>query len=106
MGKHTPVWKRFLKNLLMPLAALAVVIFFAAALEGLDRGQADKGLDQLETALRRGCVSCYATEGVYPPTLEYLQEHYGVQIDRRRYKVYYEVFAENLMPNITVLAVK
>ena len=57
-------------------------------------------------ALRRGCVSCYATEGVYPPTLEYLQEHYGVQIDRRRYKVYYEVFAENLMPNITVLAVK
>ena len=106
MGKHTPVWKRFLKNLLMPLAALAVVIFFAAALEGLDRGQAEKGLDQLETALRRVCVSCYATEGVYPPTLEYLQEHYGVQIDRRRYKVYYEVFAENLMPNITVLAVK
>ena len=106
MGKHTPVWKRFLKNLLMPLAALAVVIFFAAALEGLDRGQAEKGLDQLETALRRGSVSCYATEGVYPPTLEYLQEHYGVQIDRRRYKVYYEVFAENLMPNITVLAVK
>ncbi len=101
--KHTPVWKRLLKNLLAPLAALAVVVFFAAALEGLDQGQAEKGLDQLEVALRRGCVSCYAAEGVYPPSLDYLQEHYGVQIDRKRYKVYYEVFAENLMPNITVL---
>ena len=79
---------------------------FRRGFGGPGPGAGGKGLDQLETALRRGCVSCYATEGVYPPTLEYLQEHYGVQIDRRRYKVYYEVFAENLMPSITVLAVK
>ena len=48
-------------------------------------------------------MSCYATEGVYPPTIEYLEERYGVQIDRERYTVHYDIFAENLMPDILVL---
>ena len=39
----------------------------------------------------------------YPPTVDYLQEHYGVQIDQDRYTVRYSVFAENRMPDITVL---
>ena len=47
--------------------------------------------------------NCYAAEGVYPPTLEYMEEHYGIQIDRQRYTVHYEVFASNIMPDITVL---
>ena len=58
---------------------------------------------QLETALRRGVAACYATEGFYPPDLSYLREHYGLQIDESRYRVFYEVFAPNIMPEITVL---
>ena len=34
---------------------------------------------------------------------EYLEEHYGIQVDRERYTVAYDVFASNLMPDITVL---
>ena len=48
-------------------------------------------------------MACYAAEGVYPPTLSYLEEHYGLQIDEERYTVHYSAFAENLMPDITVL---
>jgi hypothetical protein len=48
-------------------------------------------------------VSCYALEGQYPPDIAYLQEQYGLQIDMDRYMVHYEVFAENIMPDITVL---
>ena len=32
-----------------------------------------------------------------------LEEHYGVQVDEDRYTVFYEAFAENLMPEITVV---
>ena len=53
--------------------------------------------------MRRAAVACYAAEGIYPPTLEYLEEHYGVQVDRERYTVVYDVFASNLMPDVTVL---
>jgi hypothetical protein len=92
-----------LQGLLFPAAAVAVLLCFATALDGLDSGRSAEDLKQLEQALRRGCVACYAAEGIYPPNLEYLEEYYGLQIDETRYTVHYSAFAENLMPDITVL---
>ena len=103
MRRKKGVWLGLLRGLLLPAAAAAVLLFFAAALNSLESGQAEEDRRQLESALRRGCVACYAAEGVYPPDLAYLQEHYGVQINEERYTVYYDVFAKNLMPDITVL---
>ena len=55
--------------------------------------------------MRRPCGAAAwpAAEGVYPPDLDYLKERYGLQIDEERYTVKYFAFAENLMPDITVL---
>jgi len=82
---------------------LAVLLWFFSALGGVQKGQSDEGRQQLEDALRRAAVACYAAEGVYPPDTEYIAEHYGVQIDEERYVVFYEIFADNLMPDITVM---
>ncbi len=90
-------------RILAALAAAALLVWFFAALGSLNSGQQALGRDLLEDALRQASVSCYAAEGFYPPTLDYLCEHYGIQIDFSRYTVFYEVFAENLMPDITVL---
>ena len=87
---------------LAAVAILAVLLWFFAAMGNLNRGSGDEGREQLETALRRAAVACYAAEGIYPPTLDYLTEHYGVQIGDQ-YIVFYEIFASNLMPDITVL---
>lgn len=97
--------KRFapLGGLLVPVGAVAILLFFASALNHLDAGRAAEDRRQLEESLRRGCIACYAAEGVYPPTLDYLKEHYGLQIDEGRYTVRYTAFAENLMPDVTVL---
>ena len=84
-------------------AVLAVVLIFLAALYNLNEGQRVQGKEQLERAVRRAAVACYAAEGIYPPDLKYLEEHYGVQVDRERYTVVYDVFASNLMPDVTVL---
>lgn len=89
--------------LLLPAAAVAAVVVFAGAVDSLEQGRGEEDLRRLEEALRRGCVACYAAEGVYPPDLDYLKEHYGVQVDETRYRVYYTVDASNLMPDITVL---
>ncbi len=88
---------------LAALLAALCLIFFVTSLASVDRQQGEEGRQQLETALRRAAVACYAAEGVYPPTVEYLQQHYGVQIEEERYMVFYEIFANNLMPDITVL---
>ena len=81
----------------------ALLLWFFPAINHLGAGQHADGRAQLEMALRRATVACYATEGIYPPTLDYLKQHYGIQIDKSRYSVFYEIFADNLMPEITVL---
>ena len=88
---------------LLPLVFVIAAVCFATALDSLDQGREAESVRQLEQTLRRGCVACYAAEGMYPPDLEYLEEHYGIQIDEARYTVMYSAFAENLMPDITVL---
>lgn len=92
-----------LRGILLPLAAVAVLLCFFTALQNLDRGQDEEGRQQLEESLRRAAVAYYAAEGVYPPTLEELLRRSGVQMDGKRYHVFYENFANNLMPDITVL---
>ena len=82
---------------------LAAVLWLVTAVSDLASGQDEEAMQQLEESLRRSAVACYAAEGVYPPDLAYLEEHYGVQIDEKRFVVYYDAFASNMMPDITVL---
>ena len=89
--------------ILLPVAVAAVLFLFLTGLSNLDRDRTEEGRQQLEQAIRRSAAACYAAEGIYPPDVEYLEEHYGLQIDEERYAVFYEVFASNLMPDITVL---
>jgi hypothetical protein len=101
--RRTKRWPTLLRWALLCVCALGAVLLFTGVLGNLDRGQSQEGRRQLEESLRRAAVACYAAEGSYPQDEGYLEEHYGIQIDRERYTVHYEIFAENLMPNITVL---
>lgn len=93
---------RILPVLAVVLAVMILCWFFSAVMQ-LQSGHTREGRQQLEDALRKAAAACYAAEGIYPPTLEYMKTHYGIQINEERYTVFYEVFAENLMPEITVL---
>ena len=88
---------------LLPIAAAAVVLLFAEVLNTMDADRCALGAALQEQAIRRGCTACYAAEGMYPPSLDYLRTRYGVQIDETRYAVGYSVIGEKkLMPDITV----
>lgn len=86
------------------LLAAAVLLAVAEGVRASEDAYEREARRTLEDSLRRAAVSCYAIEGCYPPSLEYLTENYGVYIDAERYVVFYDVFAPNLMPDITVLA--
>ena len=62
-----------------------------------------EGLRMAERAVRQAAVSVYALEGVYPATYEDLKARSGVAVDEEKYAVFYNIFASNLMPEITVL---
>lgn len=62
-----------------------------------------EGANTLRNGIRRASVQCYAIEGRYPPSVQYLTDNYGIQIDEGRYSVFYDGFASNVMPDITVV---
>ena len=87
----------------MPVILIGVMLIFFTGISNLTQGRSEEDKKQLEQVLRRAAVACYAAEGIYPPTLSYMEEHYGIQIDRDRYTVMYDAYGANLMPDITVL---
>lgn len=82
------------------ILALAAAIFaFSGSRSDVD----EEAMEAIRDAIRRSALQCYVVEGVYPPELAYLQDHYGLQVNTDNYYVVYEAFASNLPPDITVI---
>lgn len=95
---------RVLRGYLLSAAAMILVIglFAGFSLQFAGRTGAREE-DTLKKAITRASVQCYAIEGRYPPSVEYLEENYGIQINRKKFGVFYDGFASNVMPEITVI---
>lgn len=76
---------------------------FCYGLNSVSESSNQEELKNLEQALRRSAVHCYALEGVYPPDVAYIEENYGLMIDHEKYIVHYNIFASNIMADITVM---
>ena len=84
---------------------IILLIFTIFTFNGIEKFWANSDnlrVSAVETALERAAVQCYALEGSYPPDLEYLQKHYGIIIDKKKYFYDYSIFASNIKPEIQV----
>lgn len=88
------------------IISLGLLLFLYFGIEDVASTSSDKGLEILEQAVNRAVVQCYAIEGMYPPDIHYLEEHYGLVYDHERYIIHYEVFASNILPDFTVIDLK
>ncbi len=87
----------------LSVAALALAAgAFAWSITAAGRQSEAEQEAQLRDAIRRAMVTCYATEGQYPPTLEYLKENYALAVDSDRFLVSYDAFASNIMPSVSI----
>ena len=84
---------------------LAAAALMTAGVSQLSRRTEEEGARNLVQAVRRASVQCYAIEGRDPPSVEYLEENYGIAIDRECYHVFFEGIASNIMPELTVIPV-
>jgi len=82
---------------------LAVIIFFVGGLSQASKSQSDEALRVAREGIVRAALSCYAIEGAYPADFQYLKKNYAISIDEGKYLVDYNIFASNIMPDITVL---
>ena len=91
-------------RVLLGLLALAIVLGLAVwAVRAQSRDLRDEGARAIQEAIQRSALQCYVVEGVYPPNLVYLEEHYGLSVNTRDYYVTYEAFASNQPPTVRVV---
>ena len=68
------------------------------------RERADDAARSIKDTIGRRALQCYVIEGAYPPDLAYLEENYGLVLNKEDYLIVYDVFAENLPPEVRVIA--
>ena len=82
-----------------------LLVFILAAFISMDRfwnNSSGTRLKAAESAIQKAAIQCYALEGSYPPSLEYLEKNYGIILNKSRYFYHYTIFASNIMPEIGV----
>ena len=92
-------------SLLPLLTGILILLLFLRGVQSVSDTTVAKQKESLETALSRSIAQCYAVEGMYPPSLNYLKEHYGLTYDEDKFFVDYQSIGSNLMPEVNVLVI-
>ena len=90
-------------GLVLLTAAILLCLIFGPLNHRVSRDVEAQSEQAVRDAVLRGAVQCYAVEGVYPSSLSYLEEHYGLVINHQKYIVSYDAYASNLAPEVRVL---
>ena len=94
----------FARRLVLALAVFAVLfvgVYLLVNRVGSASGNAETEL--VRDAVRSAVLTCYAVEGAYPASIDYLKDHYGLAYNEEAYMVTYDSFATNIMPTIRVI---
>ena len=86
---------------------LLIIMMAAGIYVWTERATAESFADQAESikdTVYKRALQCYVIEGSYPESLDYLEENYGLTVNKEDFKVMYTPFAENLPPDVRVLA--
>ena len=75
------------KFILSVCAFLLIIVLFYQGIESLSSSSYRRQKESLENALNRSITYCYAVEGSYPESLDYLKDHYGLTYDEDRFFV-------------------
>ena len=91
------------KDIAAGVVFVALIVSFILLINSLTATSGDQETRLVYDAVKNAALTCYAVEGTYPESLDYLREHYKLAYNSERFVVEYDAFASNLMPTITVL---
>lgn len=93
----------FFRSLLITLAAFSLLIALSViAVNRISETNAELQAQTVLSSVRRAMLACYAVEGAYPLSLDYLKENYALHYNEERFFVFYDAFASNVMPEVRV----
>ena len=94
----------YLRNIIISLSFfLAVLLCFYLSVMSVSSESDKEEYQTLETALTRSITQCYAVEGNYPESLDYLKKSYGLHYDEEKFFVDYQPLGSNIIPDVTII---
>lgn len=101
--KPSPIKK--LQKISLPIIGFILLfLIFLRGFTSVSENTYHKQEEALNTALNRSIIQCYAVEGTYPPSLEYIEEHYGLTYDHDKFFVDYQSIGSNMYPDVTIIS--
>jgi len=96
--------KSIIYRLILPLVVFAaVIVIFINSANHMQETSKQQQYEALNSALTKNIVHCYATEGFYPPSLKYIQDHYQLTYNHDLFFVDYQPMGANMMPELTII---
>lgn len=91
-------------RVILPLLLFAfILILFIRMTDSMNHRSAQQQYEALDAALRRNVIHTYASEGYFPPSLEYIIERYHLIYNRELFYIDYQPTGRNIMPEITII---
>lgn len=81
----------------------AILMLFLYGISYVSSSTGERQEASLINAMERNIVHCYALEGFYPPSLSYMEEHYGLTYDETMFIVDYQPIGTNIYPDFTII---
>lgn len=94
------IYRRLIINGLIVLGVIAYIII---SINNLNHDMQDERAYRLKASVENAAVTCFAIEGFYPDSLEYLIENYHIVYDPKEYHVFYETKGANFKPRVEVI---
>ena len=94
----------YLRNILISVLLFACIFaVFWSGVSSMQKKVDSEGIQTLQNAVTRSITRCYAEEGSYPESLDYLKEHYGLYYDESKYFIDYQPLGTNIIPDVTII---
>ena len=91
------------KSKITPILLLTIILaYMFFNFQGLSSTSDSDNIESVRKSIENAAVQCYALEGHYPPSIDYLKENYSIITNEDAYIYHYEVEASNIMPTILV----
>lgn len=92
------------RNLIISIVVfLVILVFFWIGFSSVSSRASKEEKNTLSAAVTRSITHCYAVEGHYPESLDYLKEHYGLTYNEERFFIDYQPLGANIMPDVTII---
>lgn len=104
MRKHTSAFYIVRDAVTAVVLSAAAVAIVAVSITDSNNNRKSENLNIVESGVRRAATECYAVEGFYPDSLQYLIDNYNLHIDESECIVHYSPVSSNIMPDIRVIA--